>query len=353
MTARLAPIAALVQRIERFSGRPFWFALALLNAITGVAAAVILAPYTWAADVDFLRRGAEGFLQHVAVADFVFTPLCAVIAVPLSRLSPDAAGAVVTALEAALVVAGIVRETRGMARVDRWLVAIAVLTFLPVVNELLLGQVTVLLAAGLYPLVRADGWLRGVPLGIVLATIPKPLLVPVLAWMLLYRRGGLAAAVVVAAALTVVGMLVAGVDSYGWWFAALVHAGEVARRGNVSVWISGVTPAAIAGAGLVLVGLLAAARREVPAFVAALAAGLLLAPYTLAYAATILLLAPVALRGSGTSSVATRPIALVANVACMAGLAGALAGVVLAAAVLAARSPVQSGGASTATPARH
>lgn len=168
--------------------------------------------------------------------------------------------------------------------------AIAVFGFLPVVNELVLGQVTILICAGLYPAVVKDSWRRGIGLGIVLATVPKPVLGPVLVWMLFRRRKALMSGVVVAVLLTSAGIIALGLTPYVWWADALRGAGEVGRHGNISVWTDGMTAGGAIVATLALVAFGVAMRDETQGLAAALYAGLLLAPYTLVYALAILIL---------------------------------------------------------------
>ena len=232
----------------------------------------------------------QGLLDGVLVADFVFTPLCALLAVRLAMLPAQAAAVVVLLVELTVLLAGIVLETRPLQVIDRLLVAIAVVLAIPVVNELLLGQVTILIAASIYPLRDHDGRSRGIPFGIALALVPKPLLLPLLVWMVVWRRQALAGALVTAALLTGVGLLLLGPAAYGDWFAALQGAGEVSRNGNFSVWTDGVTPFAMVLAAAIVATFVVALHDRRLGFVAALPAGILLAPYSLTYALSILVL---------------------------------------------------------------
>jgi hypothetical protein len=271
-------------------GRPLLLAIAVMNVITGAAALWLLAPVTAGSDVEWLRRGAEGFLGHYPVPDYVFSPLSAILAVPLGAMSPAAAAVSISAFEAALLATGVALETRTRRGTDRALVFLAVFGFLPVAYELLIGQVTIVIAAGLYPVVARDGARRGVLLGVVLATVPKPFLIPALLWMAIHRRRALATAIGVAAALTVASIPVVGLESFGWWAEALRNAGEVYRHGNMSVWADGASAPSIALALAVVVVAVASLRSgEGIGMMAALLAGLLLAPYTLVYALSILL----------------------------------------------------------------
>jgi hypothetical protein len=245
----------------------------------------------------------------------------ALAARPLTWVPPTIAFLVMTLIGAAIVVIGVALETRGQARIDRVLVVVAALTFSPVVYELLLGQTTLLIAAALYPIARREDGLRnGIPFGIALALAPKPLLLPVLVWMLVWRRHALAATGLTALALTGVGIALLGLEQYREWLLVLTGAGRdtvsgtfwLSSRdtGNFSLWpMSPVTFAlacVVAGATL-----WAIVRDATRGFVAALIAGLLLAPYSLLYAFSILLLAvKPALEFAPR---ATRVLALIAN----------------------------------------
>ncbi len=224
------------------------FALAVMNVFTGLATGVTIAGATFGADSGLYRRCA------VLLADgqnefcgFLYSPLTALIARPLTLVSPTTAELAMTLIGVTILVTGVALETRGLAPIDRVLIAAAVLTFAPVVYELLLGQTTLLIAAALYPVVRRrDTFASGIPLGIALALAPKPLLLPVLAWMLVWRRQALMAAVLTALALTGIGVIVVGLDQYRSWLSVLTGAGResvggtfvlsLRNTGNFSMW---------------------------------------------------------------------------------------------------------------------
>ena len=329
MTKASTLVTGIGALLDRYSGRPTLVAIATMNVITGIVAAWILAPLSFGADVDFLRRGAQGLLDGTAVPDFVFTPLCAALAVPLALAPPTAAAIAMTTIGMGILVAGIVCETISLPTVDRLLIGVATITALPVVNELQLGQVTMVLAAGVYPARDRDGFLRGVPLGIALALVPKPLIVPILAWMLIWRRQALAGAAVTTAVLTLVGVALLGTDAYAAWIAALEAAGRVNREGSFSIWSGGFSALAVAVAGLVLAAFAWSLTESRRGFVAALLVGLLLAPYTLLYAASIMVLAvrpalAVAPRATRALALVMNPVMLEATAAWMGmGLAAA------------------------------
>jgi hypothetical protein len=303
----------LAARLERWSGRPTLVAVAAMNAITGLAAAVILAPLSFGADADYFRRGALSVAEGQILSGFRYSPLTALVARPLTWVSPTTAAVAITLLGIAILVTGVTLETRGMAPIDRVLVVVAALGYAPVVNELLLGQTTLLIAAALYPVARRpDAFRNGVPLGIMLALAPKPLLLPVLLWMMVWRRHALTAALLVASALTFLGLALMGPDQYRQWVSVLTEAGRTSVLGNFSLWGHGPNPAALAFAAAVGATTLWAILRDCSrGFVAALFASVLLAPYTLLYAASILLLA--VKPALAFAPRATRVLAVIAN----------------------------------------
>lgn len=309
----------LAARLERWGGRPTLVAVAAMNAITGLAAAAILAPLSFGQDADEFRRCARFVAEGRIDCGFLYPPLAALVALPLTWVSPTMAAVAMTLIGLAILVTGVTLETRGQAPVDRVLVAVAALGFAPVVYELLLGQTTLLIAAALYPVARrADAFRNGIPLGIVLALAPKPLLLPVLVWMMAWRRRALTAALLAALTLTCLGVVLAGPDQYRQWASVLNSAGHESVSGTFSLSLSGnfslwpLDPAKLGLAAAVGAATLwVIAQEPSRGFVAALFASLLLAPYTGLYAASILLL--VVRPALAFAPRATRVLALIAN----------------------------------------
>ena len=306
--------------LERWSGRPTLFAVVVMNVITGLGLGAGIGAANFGGDSGLYRHCALLLAEgQTAFCGFLYSPLMALVARPLTWLSPTTSAITMTLVGGAIVLIGVLLETRGKAAIDRVLVAIAALTFAPVVYELLLGQTTLLIAAALYPLARRpDGFRNGIPFGIALALAPKPLLFPILVWLLVWRRRGLAGTVLAALLLTGVGVVFVGIDQYRDWILVLGGAGResvagtltLSLHGNFSLWP--LNPATFALAGVVAAATLwTIVRDSSRGFVAALLAGLLLAPYSILYAFSILLLAvKPALEFAPR---ATRALALIAN----------------------------------------
>ncbi len=291
-------------------------AIAAINAITGLAALAILVPLTFGGDVDIYRRGAEGIAQGVIAQDFLYAPLAGLLATPLTWVPFTAAALAMSALGATMLAVGAWLESRGLPTVDRMLIGIAAFGFIPVVYDLVIGQVTILIAATIYPLRDRDGVLRGVPFGIALALVPKPLMIPLLIWMLLWRRQALLGAAAAAGVMTLAGVVVLGPAIYEAWIGALRGAGEVSRNGNFSVWTGGGSPLPLALGAATIFATAAALRAPRGGFIATLAAGVMLAPYSLVYALAILVLA--VRPALEIAPRLTRVIAMVANLAVIA-----------------------------------
>ncbi len=318
MTAVASFRDLLATRLERWSGRPTLVAVAALNAITGVAIAAVILPLSYGQDAGFYRTCALSVAAGKNDCS-LYPPLAALLARPLTWVTPTAAAAIMTLIGATILLTGVTLETRGRVLVDRVLVAVAALGFAPVVYELSLGQVTLLIAAALYPVVRhEDAFRNGLPMGIVLAVAPKPMLLPLLAWMLVWRRRALVTALLGALTLTSVGVVLYGTDQYATWASVLTGAGResvagtfaLSLVGNFSLWP--LDPVRIVVATAVgAVALWTILQDSSRGFVAALLAGLLLAPYTGLYAASILLLA--VKPALAFAPRATRVLALMAN----------------------------------------
>jgi hypothetical protein len=286
----------------RWSGRPTLLAIALMNVITGLAMGAGIAGANFGGDSGLYRQCAVLLAEgQTEFCGFLYSPLMALAARPLTWVSATAAIMIMSLVGGAILLTGVALETRGRALVDRVLIGISVFTFAPVVYELLLGQTTLLIAATLYPIARRqDGFQNGILFGVALALAPKPLLLPVLVWMLVWRRRALTATILTASILTAIGIAVLGFEQYRSWLMVLTGAGRESVSGtfvlsgdavgNRSLWpLSPVT--FVVACLVVVVTAWAIVRDSARGFVASLFAGLLLAPYSLLYAFSILLLA--------------------------------------------------------------
>jgi Glycosyltransferase family 87 len=300
--------------------RPALVGLAFLTALVGGFAVVRAAQNVWA--VDALRNLAAAVaLQHGtfgSVPDYLYSPLAAALTVPALALSPDVAVVAWLALKIVLLAVGTAVATRGLGGIERLLLGVAVVGFLPILYDLELGNVTVIVLIALVAIAwTPDRVVTGIPLGLILATAPKPQLIPVLIWLALAHRRALVGVLVTAALATLVGLALAGPAAYAAWVEALrapayLNSGDVI---NLALWSLPpvvAVPAAIAAAG----GLFIALRRGYwPGLLAACCVGLLLAPYTLVYGAGLLLVvAPAAVRASPRAVLGlalSAPVALV------------------------------------------
>jgi hypothetical protein len=162
-----------------------------------------------------------------------------------------------------------------------------------------------------------DRLATGIPLGLILATAPKPQLVPVMIWLVLVHRRALAGVLITAATATLVGILVTGHAAYLAWVEALrapayLSGGQVI---NLALWSLPTALAAVGAVAAVTAFLVALRRGYWPGLMAAICVGLLLAPYTLIYGAGLLpAVAPAAARASLRATLALALTAAVALV---------------------------------------
>src|SRR4029453_9170867 len=103
-------------------------------------------------------------------------------------LGPEAGLWAWFAIKVAIAVACVIDATRGRPSWPRVVAVVFVGRVLGVQDDLFLGNVSILLAAAIYLAVSRDRPWAAIPLGICLALLPKPFLVPVLIWFLVYRR---------------------------------------------------------------------------------------------------------------------------------------------------------------------
>jgi alpha-1,2-mannosyltransferase len=225
-----------------------------------------------------------------ADAKFLYPPLAAVVGAPLSALDPAVLSIAWAAAKVAMAVAGVVALSRSWDAFGRGLALVALLTCLPFLHDLWLGNVNALLVATiLLAVLGAPRWPRGIALGIAAAVFAKPLLVPVLLWLLVARRPVFVGAAGAGLVATAVGVLLAGPGAYVDWLRALLggqsrYATDFAGNHGVSallpeLWL----PVALVVGAAFLVVLWR--RGAAVSFSWAVTVGILIAPYAGTYSA--------------------------------------------------------------------
>ena len=294
--------------------------LAALTGLVGAFAAARAAQNVWAVDAH-RNLAAAATLGHGAFGSdpaYLYAPLAAALTVPALAVPTDVAVVAWLAVKVTLLMVGTFIATRGLGAIDRLLLGVAVVAFLPILYDLELGNLTVIVLAALAALAwTPDRYATGIPLGVILATAPKPQLIPVLVWLAVTHRRALVGATATAVLATLVGLALTGPSPYAAWVAALrapayLNSGDVI---NLALWSLPpilAIPGAVAAIGLFLLALL---RGYWPGLIAATCVGLLVAPYTLIYGAGLLLVAaPAATRASPRAVLGLAIIAPVALV---------------------------------------
>jgi len=277
---------------------PRIFAVAAINGVIGAAVAVLIFPVAWAADGDRNLAAAQALAAGAFGQDhtYLYSPLAAALTLPVAALMPYGLATAGWLIGRLVVLSeGVARETTILSTPDRILVAIAAIGFVPTLYDLLLGNVSILIAAVVAVIAWADDdYLTGLPMGLLLATIPKPALTPILLWMFVYRRRSFLSAIGSAALLSGIGLVLIGGAAYAGWLQVLLHPYYLGTQQLGNMALGAMLPAILAWplTALTLVATGVALRRaEAPGFIACLCAGLLIAPYTMAYGAVLMLLA--------------------------------------------------------------
>src|SRR5581483_5918285 len=185
---------------------------------------------------------------------YLYTPLAAALTLPLTVVPVGVAVVGWLAARLALVLAGVRRETAGRAIGDRAAAALAAVTFIPTLHDLLLGNVSVVIAVTLALVLWCrDRWWTGIALGLVLATFPKPQLVPILVWMLVFRRRSLVGALGTAAIATGVGVLWLGFDRYLTFVDVVLHVPYLGTPMYGNLGLTGLTPGLVVPLGMLTI----------------------------------------------------------------------------------------------------
>lgn len=270
------------------------------GAIVGTAIAILFGLATLAADLPDVVASfptapyALDGARHLAVATIVaaggdaysvagyfYPPLGAMVAMPFAALGQDAGLWAWFVVKIVIVAWCALDATRGQRPVVRAAVLVFLGTSTFVLDDMWLGNVSILIAAAIYLAVSRDRAIAAVPLGIVLAAVAKPFLLPFLLWMIVFRRrsaGMTVATALVATGITAVAM---GPGAYRDYLQALT--GATGRDLNFGLGLSGVAPGLLVPASvavlLIYVVLLRASRDESSILMWSLLVGLIAAPY--------------------------------------------------------------------------
>lgn len=301
---RISPMTTSIlrRRVAVPPPRPFmWFFVvgcsvlyAVANMIPQIQQVIRQFPDTgwWGLDADLVFQASRRWLDgQSAYADpsFVYTPLAVLLGAPATHVPREyvlLAYALFKVILAAIVTLWLSRGS--------WLAVLGVLTFLPLINDVAPGNFMVPITAAMALATFGQERRRsGVPLGLIAAAIPKPLLAPYFVWLLFRRRKSAEGAFIAAAVVTGAAAVVAGPGMYLDWLHNLA-------QGNRFIWAwpgnSGVSaylpdlavPIAILVMALSVIVVLRAHENRSLAWV--LAAGILVAPYAGPLAALPLLL---------------------------------------------------------------
>jgi hypothetical protein len=216
-----------------------------------------------------------------ATYTFRYTPIGALVFAPLVPLSAGAATWAWLGFKLAVLGGLAAWFARPYPPGRRWLVALLVVAFPPIVHDLVIGNVSTLTVLVLLATARWPDARGGVALGLLTVLMPKPHLVAIWIFLLIRNpRAGVAAVGTVAAGVAI-GLLLFGVEP---WLAFIGSLREPLER----TFTANVGFSALLGPAGVVIGLLAGGAVLVAAILAggsrgyglSIIAGILMGPYT-------------------------------------------------------------------------
>jgi hypothetical protein len=313
--------------LDSRAGRLTSFAVVVFVVVFGVGAFIRWVVVGWGGDdwwgIDLhlvLEAGGRLLAGRPIYADerLLYPPLAAVVGAPLSRLPFDLVSVGYAILKVAVAAVCVSSLASSVPRRVKVLAAVTVIASLPFLHDVMLGNASVMLVAAMVPAVfGSDRRRNGVLLGLAAAVFAKPLVLPILVWLLVWRRRALAGAVVAGLAATAAGVLVTGPQSYVDWISALAGGARYASGFAGNHGVTALFPdlwlpvAAVTGIGLVIV---LVRRGPLVGLVWAVTSGLLLAPYAGAVAALPIALAmPGLLRAAPALALAIAAVSPIAT----------------------------------------
>ncbi len=162
----------------------------------------------------------------------------------------------------------------------------------PIASDLVLGNVNLLLVGAAMWAIATDRFFPGVLLGVLFAAFPKPLLLPVLLWIVIFRRRSAIGWLTGLTGSSAVAMLIAGPALYVEFIGLLLRGGDVDSHflGNAGLsYDSPVLGLAVGVVGLCIFLWCLRYRDPSTSLIAAAAAGMLAGTYQPLYSAELLL----------------------------------------------------------------
>jgi hypothetical protein len=288
--------------------RLLWFAVTAFVALFGVgefAQWVFIDPAGgsgwWGIDLQLVIDAGGRFATGQPIYSdpkFLYPPLVAILAQPLAQLDFMVVSITYAGLKIAIAIAAVASVARELSRGQQVAAALMLVLSLPFLHDVMLGNANVLLVGAMVPaMLGRDRTRNGVLLGLTTAAFAKPLVVPVLLWLLAWRRRTLLGTVLTGLAATAATALVAGPGTYLDWARALLGGTRFAVPFAGNHGVTALVPALwLPVAAVMTVGLLLvlARRSERTGITWAVTAGILIAPYAGTYSAL-----PVALAAPG------------------------------------------------------
>lgn len=262
--------------------------LALATAfLFGLGAIASWWPLAWLnLDGDRMLEASRAFLgggDPYAVAGYLYSPFAPILTAPLTVVPIGLALLLLVKVE---LVAGYAWLRFGP------LLALALVLAPPITSDLVLGNVNLLLVGAAMWAINRDRLLPGAVFGVLFAAFPKPMFLPLLLWLVIFRRRSAVGWLTGLTLSSAVGMLIAGPGLYVEFISLLLRGGDVGAHFLGNAGLSFASPVAGLVVGLAALGVFLwslRARDPAMSLVAAAVAGVLAGTYQPLYSAELLL----------------------------------------------------------------
>ena len=226
----------MLLHVNRPTVRRLFLATAVLIGLGTIA---IWWPLAWVnLDGDRMVEASRVFLDGgdpYGILGYLYSPLAPMLTAPLTVVP---FGLVLLLLFKVEVVAGYTWVRFGP------MLAVAVLLSPPIFSDLVLGNVNLLLVAAAMWMISKDEFLPGAVSGVLFAAFPKPMLLPLLLWVLVFRRRASLGWIAGLSVSTSIAMMVAGPDRYDEYIRLLLRGGDVGSNFVGSAGLSSFSPMA-------------------------------------------------------------------------------------------------------------